>query len=201
MAKSKKQSAKPKLKVEYVDINSLIEWVNNPRKNDETVESIVRSIEKFGYTNPILVRRKDNRIIAGHTRVKALQKIGETKVPVIFLDLGPEQADLYALFDNKSTENTPWDIPRLADVFADLKEVGADLTLTGFSPKEIAEIGVSPQLKDSHHVMVFEVTERQREQILIALEKQKGDTRTERLLAMINKHSALLKNAAGIRKK
>jgi DNA modification methylase len=132
-----KKPARGRLEVQYVPIASLKPWKANPRNNDEAVASVVRSIERFGYTNPVLVRRADQRIIAGHTRIKALQQIGETHAPVIFLDLGATDADLYAIFDNKSTENTPWDPPKLADLFANLMELKADVTLTGFSPEEI----------------------------------------------------------------
>jgi ParB family chromosome partitioning protein len=187
MAKKKKQSAK--LKVEYVAIDTLKEWDKNPRQNDQMVPDIVKSIENFGYTNPILVRRKDNRIIAGHTRLKAMRESGQTRIPVIFLDMSKKDADLYALFDNKSVENTPWDIPKLQDLFVNLQEVGADMSLTGFSAEEIAEIDISPQLKDSKHVMVFEVTEKQRQQILIALEDQEGETRTEKLMGLLKNNS------------
>jgi len=134
----KKAKSNGRLVVEYVPIASLKPWKKNPRLNDETVDSIVKSIEKFGYTNPVLVRRADNRIIAGHTRVKALLKIGETVAPVIFMDIGKTDADLYALFDNKSTENTAWDPPKLSELFVDLKDIGADVELTGFSFGEIS---------------------------------------------------------------
>ena len=150
---SKKPEPKGRLVVEYVPIASLKPWAKNPRLNDETVDSIVKSIEKFGYTNPVLVRRADNRIIAGHTRVKALTKIGETVAPVIFMDIGETDADLYALFDNKSTENTAWDPPKLSELFIDLKEMGADIELTGFSLSEIS--GYSGELNDRENKIEY----------------------------------------------
>jgi len=150
---SKKPEPKGRLVVEYVPIASLKPWAKNPRLNDETVDSIVKSIEKFGYTNPVLVRRADNRIIAGHTRVKALTKIGETVAPVIFMDIGKTDADLYALFDNKSTENTAWDPPKLSELFIDLKEMGADIELTGFSLSEIS--GYSGELNDRENKIEY----------------------------------------------
>ena len=150
---SKKPEPKGRLVVEYVPIASLKPWAKNPRLNDETVDSLVTSIEKFGYTNPVLVRRADNRIIAGHTRVKALTKIGETVAPVIFMDIGKTDADLYALFDNKSTENTAWDPPKLSELFIDLKEMGADIELTGFSLSEIS--GYSGELNDRENKIEY----------------------------------------------
>ena len=142
MDKTRKTKTAPnktgRLKIEYLPLKDLKPWNRNPRCNDEGVAGLISSIERFGYTNPILIRRADKRIIAGHTRVKALAQIGETHCPCILLDLGKTDADLYALFDNKSVENTPWDIPKLSELFADLQKFDLDLELTGFSPEEIA---------------------------------------------------------------
>jgi len=128
------------LQVQYVPISQLKMWDKNPRKNDPTVASIVKSIERFGYTNPILARRDNNEVIAGHTRLKALAQLGIPTAPVIFLDLSEDEAHAYAVFDNKSTENTPWDKPLLTDVMVELKEAGMDLELTGFSLPEIGKL-------------------------------------------------------------
>lgn len=175
------KSRATKLKVEYVDIDKLKMWDKNPRKNDDAVDSIIKSIERFGYTNPVLVSRKDNRVIAGHTRIKALKQIGETKIPVIFLDIKGADADLYAIFDNKSTENTPWDAPMLSELFADLSELGADISLTGFSPEEIANYNLSigetemPELPDGDRApfqqMTFTLHDSQAEIIKKAIKK------------------------------
>jgi DNA modification methylase len=133
-----------KLKVEYVPIAKLRPFAGNPRKNDETVASIIKSIEAFGYTNPILARRENSEIIAGHTRVLALEKLGATEAPVIFLDLSETDARVYSVFDNKSVENTEWDFPKLADLLTELDGLNVDLELTGFSPEEIEDIVVGP---------------------------------------------------------
>ena len=182
----KKATLNGRLVVEYVPIDSLKPWAKNPRLNDETVDSIVKSIEKFGYTNPVLVRRADNRIIAGHTRVKALKQIGETVAPVIFMDIGKTDADLYALFDNKSTENTAWDPPKLSELLVDLKDIGADIEITGFSMDEITGYtgrfdvdGTGmPALSDGDKApfqqMTFTLHDSQAEMVKEALDKAKA---------------------------
>ena len=133
----------PKLKIEYVPIEKLKPFLGNPRKNDESVNAVVKSIEAFGYTNPVLVRRATNEIIAGHTRIKALQKIGAKEAPVIYLDLDEASAHTYAVFDNKSVELADWDMPKLADLFVDLDQLNVDMNLTGFSADEIDLIAPS----------------------------------------------------------
>ncbi|KKN58290.1 hypothetical protein LCGC14_0553700 [marine sediment metagenome] len=128
------------LKIEYVPIGQLKPFEGNPRKNDESVDAVIKSIEAFGYTNPILARRANNEIIAGHTRVKALLKMGKKKAPVIFLDLDETDARVYSIFDNKSVENAEWDFPKLADLLVEFDQLNVDLDLTGFSLDEIEEI-------------------------------------------------------------
>jgi DNA modification methylase len=147
MAKKKKAE----LKVEYVPIEKLRMWEGNPRQNEESVESIIASIKAWGFDNPIIVRRANNEIIAGHTRVKALKAIGETHAPVIFRDLGEVDAHVRSVFDNKSVENTDWDFPKLADAFVDFDQMNVDMDLTGFTLDEILDIAPStfePQTED-----------------------------------------------------
>ena len=128
------------LKIEYVPIDQLKPFEGNPRKNDESVDAVIKSIEAFGYTNPILARRANNEIIAGHTRVKALLKMGKKQAPVIFLELNETDARVYSVFDNKSVENAEWDFPKLADLLVDFDQLDVDLDLTGFSLDEIEDI-------------------------------------------------------------
>lgn len=139
MAKPRKtiETTTPSLDVQYIPIAKLKPWKDNPRHNDDAVDALVRSIERFGYTNPILIRRQNNEIIAGHTRVKALQKMGKTTVPCILLDLNDTDAHTYAIFDNKSVESVPWDFGKLKDVLAEMRQFDVDLESTGFSPAEI----------------------------------------------------------------
>jgi site-specific DNA-methyltransferase (adenine-specific) len=128
------------LKIEYVPIEQLKPFEGNPRKNDESVDAVVKSIEAFGYTNPILARKANNEIIAGHTRLKALQQLGAKQAPVIFLDLNETDARVYSVFDNKSVENADWDFPKLADLLVEFDQLNVDLDLTGFNADEIEDI-------------------------------------------------------------
>ena len=61
---------------EFYPIEGLTPHPKNPRQNEEAVSQIARSIERFGFTSPIIAREQDKTIIAGHTRWKAAQKIG-----------------------------------------------------------------------------------------------------------------------------
>lgn len=81
----------------------------NPRRNDSAVDTVVKSIEKYGFKNPIIA---DSNLVVycGNTRLKAARKLKLPTVPVIIADdLTPEQIREYALIDNKSGEIAEWD--------------------------------------------------------------------------------------------
>ena len=130
----------PEPAAEWVDTAALRPWKDNPRANDDAVAAVAESIRRFGFGAPILARRANSEIIAGHTRWKAAQKLGLDRVPVRFLDLDPVNAHLLALADNRLAEEASWDDEMLAAVLADLKAQQADLAATGFSDEEIAKL-------------------------------------------------------------
>jgi DNA modification methylase len=119
----------------------LIPYANNARTHsDAQVAQIAASIREFGFTNPVLTS-DDNTIIAGHGRVMAARKLGLTQVPVIRLShLSETQRKAYILADNKLALNAGWDDNLLSIELADLKDLGFDTDLTGFSADEIAAL-------------------------------------------------------------
>jgi len=126
---------------EWVPIGALTAWAKNPRKNDLAVPRVVESIKRFGFAAPILARRADGEIIAGHTRLKAAQVLGLDKVPVRYLDLDPADAHLLALADNKLNEVAEWDDAGLAAL---LSEYGLpDAELAGWDSGEISKLADS----------------------------------------------------------
>ena len=130
-----------KLKIQYKPIQDLIPYARNSRThNDAQVAQIAASIKEFGWTNPVLLDG-ENGIIAGHGRVMAAQKLGETEVPTIELShMDENQKRAYIIADNKLALNAGWDNEMLALEVADLKDAGYDLGLTGFSLDEIAAL-------------------------------------------------------------
>lgn len=84
-------------------------WADNPRKNDgEPTAKVAESIKRFGFGAPIIARRENKEIIAGHTRWKAAQLLKLDRVPVRLLDITEREAHLLALADNRLTELTEW---------------------------------------------------------------------------------------------
>jgi DNA modification methylase len=129
------------LKIEYKPIADLIPYARNSRTHsDAQVAQIAASIREFGWTNPILLDG-ENGIIAGHGRVLAAQKLGESQVPTIELShMDDNQKRAYIIADNKLALNAGWDDAMLALEIGDLKDAGFDLELTGFNPDEIAAL-------------------------------------------------------------
>lgn len=101
------------MKIVEKNINELVMYENNPRKNDEAVKYVAESISQFGFKVPVIVD-KDNVIVAGHTRVKAARKLKLQTVPCIVADdLTPEQIKAFRLADNKVSEFSEWDLDLL----------------------------------------------------------------------------------------
>lgn len=132
-------------KTEMRAITDLTEYENNPRLNEETVSQVAKSIQEVGWTSPIVVD-EDYIILAGHTRLKAAKHLSLEKVPV-FVALTPEGKPLseeakraYRILDNKATESSGWDERKLMEEFQALGLADYDLSITGFSVKEIEEL-------------------------------------------------------------
>lgn len=120
----------------FINIKDLIPYENNPRFNDNAVDAVVASIKEFGFKVPIIVD-KNNVIIAGHTRLKAAQKLGLEEVPVIVADdLTEEQIKAFRLADNKVSELAEWDFSKLE---AELNGLEIDMTAFNFDMKELSK--------------------------------------------------------------
>jgi len=124
--------------IEQVKLDALIPYARNSRTHsDAQVAQIAASIKEFGFTNPVLIDETGS-IIAGHGRVMAARKLAIADVPSIRLThLTEAQKKAYIIADNKLALNAGWDDEMLAVELTDLKDMGFDLDLTGFSTDEI----------------------------------------------------------------
>src|SRR6202171_965251 len=129
-----------KLVVEQIPVGLLRPDPQNPRHhNARQIGQIARSIESFGFNVPVLIDR-DNKVLAGHGRVLALQRLGRTETPVIRLEhLTPAQARAFNIADNRLTEAASWDDRLLGEILHDLSAQDLDFSIeaTGFSMAEI----------------------------------------------------------------
>lgn len=166
-----------KIKVEYRNINEIIPYDNNPRKNDEAVDYVANSIKEFGFKMPIVVD-KEGVIIAGHTRLKASKKLGLEQVPVIVADdLTEEQVKALRLADNKVSEVAQWDFNMLGE---ELANIDIDMEQFNFENLDINEddFGTDFNLKDGDRepiiTMSLTFSDEQAETINEAIAKMKG---------------------------
>lgn len=129
-----------KLKVEYVDIDTIKPYKNNAKLHPkEQIEQIKKSIENFGMNDPIGIW--NNEIVEGHGRILACKELGYKQIPVIKLDhLTDEERKSYIIAHNKLTMNSDFDIDILKTELENLKELDFDLELTGFNIDELDEL-------------------------------------------------------------
>ncbi len=129
-----------RLKITHQSFAALRPRATNPRTHSKKqIRQIAASIERFGFTNPILIDRAGG-IIAGHGRVEAAKLLGLESVPTICLeDLTDAEIRAYVIADNKLAENAGWDRELLAIEFQGLLELDLDfdVTISGFETPEI----------------------------------------------------------------
>lgn len=103
------------MELQTLKIKDIHPYERNARKNDQAVDAVAKSIEQCSYVAPIVVD-ENHVILAGHTRWKALKKLGRTECECIVKDgLTDEQKKKYRLLDNKTNELADWDFDLLAD--------------------------------------------------------------------------------------
>lgn len=111
-------------------LSELKPYEKNPRKNDEAVKYVMKSIKEFGFKVPIIID-KNNVIVCGHTRYKASKKLKLETVPCIIADdLTEEQIKAFRLADNKVSEKAEWDFDLLNDELNSIFDF--DMTDFGF---------------------------------------------------------------------
>lgn len=125
------------MKIIEKNIKDITPYENNPRNNEDAVEKVAESIKEFGFQQPIVVD-KDNVVIVGHTRLKAAERLGLDKVPVVIADeLSEEQAKAYRLADNKTNEIATWKFDVLNEELLDIGQI--DMSKFGFDMSALAD--------------------------------------------------------------
>ena len=124
--------------IEMRPVSDLRPYPRNARTHSKAqIQQIADSIERFGFTNPVLIS-DEGEIIAGHARVEAARLLGFEAVPTLRLShLSAEERRAYVLADNKLAQNAGWDFEILAEELEALIEIDFDVSVTGFSAAEI----------------------------------------------------------------
>ena len=114
----------------------------NPRKDlkpgDPEYEKLKRSLEQFGYVEPVIWNKATGRVVGGHQRLKVLIDMGITEVECVVVDLPEEKEKALNIALNKISGD--WDKDKLAVLIADLQGTAFDVSLTGFDAAEIDDL-------------------------------------------------------------
>ena len=143
---TKKKATSPKLtrkmadKIDIKSVDELTPYARNSRTHSaEQIKEIAASIERFGFTNPILYA--DGEIIAGHGRLAAAKLLNWTEVPAIDLShLDAAERRAYVIADNRLAEKAGWDDQMLAEELSELKAEGLDIAITGFNEADLDKL-------------------------------------------------------------
>ena len=130
------------MQIEKKNVKDLLPADYNPRKDlkpgDPEYEKLKRSIEQFGYVEPVIWNEKTGRVVGGHQRLKVLIDSGITEVDVVVVDMNTEKEKALNIALNKISGE--WDTEKLALVIADLQGTDFDVSLTGFDPEELEDL-------------------------------------------------------------
>jgi len=120
--------------------DQLTAYPKNARKHSpEQIGLICKSIEKFGFTKPVLVN-EERQILAGHGAWMAAKKLELETIPVLVISgLSKQNQQAYVLADNKIAERSSWDVDILAVELKDLMGGSFDPLEIGFTDKELNE--------------------------------------------------------------
>lgn len=114
----------------------------NPRKDlkpgDPEFEKLRRSVEEFGYVEPVIWNQHTGNIVGGHQRFKVLTALGYTEIDCVVLDIDESREKALNVALNKI--GGEFDVPLLTDLLRDLNDEGFDATLTGFDAAEMEEL-------------------------------------------------------------
>lgn len=138
------------MKIQQIKIEKIKPYDKNPRNNQSAVDKVAKSLEEFGWQQPIVLD-KNYVIVAGHTRYLAAQKNGYETVPCTIADnLTDKQIRAYRIADNKTSDFSIWDNKLLLEELEGLDDI-----FTGFDLPDFEELSVL----DENNNSVIEDTE------------------------------------------
>ena len=121
----------------------------NPRKDlkpgDPEYDKLKRSMEQFGYVEPVIWNKTTGRVVGGHQRLKVLMDMGVTEVECVVVEMDEEREKALNIALNKISGD--WDKDKLMLLISDLQGADFDVSLTGFDPAEIDDL-FKDSLKD-----------------------------------------------------
>lgn len=130
------------MQIKKKKLTDLIPADYNPRKDlqpgDAEYEKLKRSIETFGYVEPIIWNKQTGRIVGGHQRLKVMQDLGYQEIECVIIDIDESKEKALNVALNKISGS--WDEDKLMSLITDLEGSDFDVSLTGFDFAELDEL-------------------------------------------------------------
>lgn len=130
------------MQIEKKKVIDLVPADYNPRKDlkpgDKEYEKLKRSIDEFGYVDPLIWNKRTSRLVGGHQRLKVLKDMGIDEVDVAVVDMDEEKEKALNVALNKISGD--WDKDKLMLLITDLQGEDFDVSLTGFDPEELDDL-------------------------------------------------------------
>lgn len=159
MAGKLKQGKNSKLEIVMKKVNDITPYSNNPRRNEATALKLKKSIEEFGFKNPIILDENDV-VVSGHARLKAAMMLGMEEVPCTYAaGLTKDEIRAFRIADNKTAEMAGWDYDKLVEEMTSLAESGFDMEFSGFNEAEqlyYSEVDATPDRPDRDEFRNYE---------------------------------------------
>src|SRR5699024_5180418 len=128
--------------IEKMKVEKLMPADYNPRKDlqpgDSEYEKIKRSLEEFGYVDPVIWNKTTRRVVGGHRRLKVLASMGRTEVECVVVELKEEKEKALNVALNKISGD--WNREKLDVLMTDLDVTDFNVSLTGFYAAEIDDL-------------------------------------------------------------
>lgn len=130
------------MQIEKKQVTDLLPAEYNPRKElkpgDSEYEKLKRSLDQFGYVEPVIWNKTTGRVVGGHQRLRVMKDMGLTEVECVIVELPEDKEKALNIALNKISGE--WDKDKLALLIADLQGTDFDVSLTGFEPAEIDDL-------------------------------------------------------------
>ena len=130
------------MEISKIPIEKLNPAAYNPRKDlqpgDPEYEKLKRSIQEFGYVEPIIWNKRTGNIVGGHQRYKILLEQGIQEIDCVVVDLDETKEKALNIALNKISGE--WDLPKLKDLLQELDTGEFDIEITGFDMEEIEDL-------------------------------------------------------------